>query len=110
MNLTWLLNGDHPTTLRARAKAARNRLIIQQSGTFRYKNSSYNGQKVIGRGGGVGVGSSRCRPLIGFGKKRQDGTVSSRDGVNVSSCLRKTRDQTGTEQHRPLPGVLRGRG
>lgn len=54
MNLTWLLNGDHPTTLRARAKAAKNRLIIQQSGTFRYKNSSYNGQKVIGRGRGRG--------------------------------------------------------
>lgn len=27
MNLTWLLNRDHPTTLRAWAKVAKNRLI-----------------------------------------------------------------------------------
>lgn len=56
----------------------------------------------MGAGAGV-VGSSHTEPLTGFGKKRRDGTIS------VSSCLRRTKDQNGTEQHRTLPKCCEGR-
>lgn len=113
MNLTWLLNGDHPTTLRARAKAAKNHVRNPAVRDVPIRKQFLRRTNVIEEvevgGGGSGESSVRRHtgPLIGFGKKRRDGTVSSR-GSNVSLCLHRTRNHNGTEQHRTLPAYFEG--
>lgn len=54
MNLTWLLNGDHPTTLRAWAKAAKNHLINPAVRDIPIQKQFLRRTKVIGVGGGWG--------------------------------------------------------